>query len=234
MISVLMPTYRRPQLLLRALQSLQAQAYASWEALVVDDGDGKGIAAAQALSDPRIRGFANRGKGQVDARNTALEQSGGEFIALLDDDDWLLDPQHFRLAVQALQEPALLYRGGYLVREEKATQVERTPFQYVATPERMRRDNLVLATGVCYPKAFHAQLGPFDREVSDYWDWDWYLRVMDAGYPLVQLPGLGVAVAIHGANMSYSTRQSERQQNLDRLCAKHGLEGVVLKDHGSL
>ena len=39
MVSVLIPTYNRPQLLLRALRSLQLQLYPDWEAVVVDDGD---------------------------------------------------------------------------------------------------------------------------------------------------------------------------------------------------
>jgi glycosyltransferase involved in cell wall biosynthesis len=234
MVSLLIPTYKRPHLLLRALQSLQGQSNPGWEALVVDDGDGESEAVIASLKDARIKGLRNRGKGQVDARNTALAHAQGHLIGLLDDDDWLLDPHHLELAQQALQqEAALLYRGGYLVQEEEG-QVKQTPFQYLATPERMQRDNVILASGLCYPRSFHQHLGPFDSQVNDYWDWDWYLRVLAAGYPLIQLPGLGVAVALHGANMSYGGRIAERQRNLDKLCKKHGLKGVVLKDHGSL
>lgn len=59
----------------------------------------------------------------------------------------------------------------------------------------------------------------FGPEMSDYWDW--CLRIVLAGYPLIQLPGQGAAVAIHGANTSYSSQALERQKNLDNLCAKH-------------
>lgn len=232
MVSIIIPTHNRPRLLLRALASLQAQLYPSWEALVVDDGDGTGLGAAQSLGDARVRGLRNRGKGQVHARNTGLEVASGEAIALLDDDDWWLDPTHLLRALRVLREgPALVYRGGYLVSEREGIELERTPFDFRATSEMLRKDNLLLATGLVYPKEFHQQLGFFDPDMADYWDWDWYLRVTGAGLPLVQLPGRGVAVSMHGGNMSYSARPQERQRNLDSLCAKHGLSGIVLKDH---
>jgi len=211
---------------------LQLQLFPDWEALVVDDGDGSGILAAHNLRDPRITGLRNEGKGQVDARNTGLAQASGQIIALLDDDDWLLEPTHLHRVVRALgAEPALAYRGGYLVYERDGLELERFPFDFRATPESLRQDNLLLASGVAYPRYFHQELGLFDPEMSDYWDWDWYLRVVAAGYPLLGLPGRGVAVSLHGANMSYSARLQERQRNLDKLAAKHGLSGVVLKDH---
>ncbi|MER3482616.1 MAG: glycosyl transferase family 2 [Meiothermus sp.] len=232
MVSVLIPTFNRPHLLTRALHSLQAQLYPDWEALVVDDGDGSGMGAAQSLGDARVRGVKNQGKGQVYARNTALQAAKGETIALLDDDDWWEDPTHLHRVVRVLKSgPALVYRGGYLVYERDGLELGRLPFDLCATPASLRQDNTILATGIAYPKAFHDELGGFDPEVSDYWDWDWYLRVTEAGYPLVQLPGRGVAVSMHGGNMSYGSRQDERQQNLDRLSTKHGLNGIRLKDH---
>lgn len=232
---MLIPTFRRPHLLRRALASLQRQTLESWQAVVIDDGAGEGLAEAESLRDPRIVARANQGKGQVDARNTALELAQGQAVALLDDDDWIEDPQHLTKALNALaHRPALVYRGGWLVRLEGQQELSRIAFNQIASPEKLRKDNLILATGVVYPRAFHEQLGRFDPKMSDYWDWDWYLRVTGAGHPLHKLRGLGVMVAQHGANMSYGARVDERRANLASLCAKHGLEGVELKDHGSI
>ncbi len=232
MVSVIIPTYNRPQLLLRALRSLQLQLYTDWEALVVDDGDGTGILAAHSLRDPRIIGVRNQGQGQVEARNTGLVQASGQVVALLDDDDWWLDPTHLHRVVRALKAQAgLVYRGGYLVLERDGLELERIPFDNQATPHSLLRDNHLLATGAAYPRTLHDELGPFDPEMADYWDWDWYLRVSRAGYPLIQLPGRGVAVSVHGANMSYAARLEERRRNLEKLAQKHGLGRLELKDH---
>ena len=234
-VSVLIPTFKRPHLLRRALGSLQRQSLEAWEALVVDDGGGEGIAEVATLRDKRISARPNQGKGQVAARNTALGLAQSPIIALLDDDDWLEDPHHLTKALKALSHrPALIYRGGWLVQFEGEKEVSRTAFSTTASPEKLQKDNLILATGVVYPKAFHRELGGFDPLMFDYWDWDWYLRVCKAGHPLHKLRGLGVMVAQHGANMSYGSRLDERQKNLERLCIKHGLKGVELKDHSIL
>ncbi|RIH87578.1 UDP-Glc:alpha-D-GlcNAc-diphosphoundecaprenol beta-1,3-glucosyltransferase WfgD [Meiothermus luteus] len=232
MVSILVPTFNRPSLLLRALRSLQLQLYPDWEAIVVDDGDGAGLQAARGLGDPRVVAVPSQGRGQVAARNTGLGWAKGAYIALLDDDDWWQDPTHLYRVVRALRaQDGLVYRGGYLVYERDGLELERIPFDHRATPEALRKDNLLLASGVAYPCRLHDELGPFDPEMDDYWDWDWYLRVVGAGYPLLGLPGRGVVVSVHGANMSYAARKEERRRNLERLCAKHGLVGVELKDH---
>ncbi len=232
MISVLIPTRSRPDSLRQALASLLRQTFTRFEAVVVDDGEGEGMEVVAGLADPRLRALPNPGRGQVEARNTGLAQASGQIIALLDDDDWWLDPTHLHRVVRALKAQAgLVYRGGYLVLERDGLELERIPFDFSASPQSLQSDNHLLASGTAYPRFLHDQLGPFDPEMADYWDWDWYLRVVGAGYPLIQLPGRGVAVSMHGGNMSYAARLEERQKNLDRLSSKHGLGQLKLKDH---
>lgn len=231
MVNILMATFRRPRLLLRALRSLQMQTYSDWVALVCDDGEGEGIEAAHSLNDPRIQAFANQGKGQVDARNTALQHTTGDVVALLDDDDWWEDPSHLHLVLRALRPgPALVYRTGWLVTERDGLELSRQAFEQTATQQSLRENNTLLASSVAYPKTFHDEFGLFDHQIADYWDWDWWLRVT-AKYPLVRVPGPGVAISMHGGNVSYGVRREERQAALNRLCVKHGLVGIELKDH---
>lgn len=231
MVSLLIPTYNRPTRLARALAALQAQTYPHWQALVIDDGDQRGLELAHSLQDPRIQAHPNRGKGQVDARNFALELAQGELIALLDDDDWWTDCFHLEQVVQRLEQgPALVYRTGWLVRDPESQTAQWVPFDHEATDQSLRHNNTLLGSSIAYPRRFHQELGLFDGEISDYWDWDWYLRVSPQ-YPLHRVPGRGVAIGVHGANTSYGGRRAERQAALDRLCHKHGLSGITLKDH---
>ena len=83
-VSAIVPTYRRPNGLRHALASLRAQGHADWEAIVVDDGDGEGLEALRGWGDPRVVAFRNPGRGQVDARNWALEAARGEVVLWLD------------------------------------------------------------------------------------------------------------------------------------------------------
>jgi glycosyltransferase involved in cell wall biosynthesis len=91
-ISVVIPTLRRPKLLLRALNSVFAQTYGPIDVVVVVDGpDPETVAALQSVSDPRLQVIVNeRSLTAAGARNAGVALAQGEWIAFLDDDDeWL-------------------------------------------------------------------------------------------------------------------------------------------------
>ena len=90
-VSIIIPTYNRSSLLPRAIASVQAQTYAGWEMLVVDDASTDSTVAdvsALAAADPRIRLILNtRGPGPAGARNAGLAQCCADWVAFLDSDD---------------------------------------------------------------------------------------------------------------------------------------------------
>jgi glycosyltransferase involved in cell wall biosynthesis len=74
-----------------ALGSLLAQVWKDWECIFVDDGStDRSFDVAMSLGDPRIRAFrfnTNRGRGA--ARQFALENAQGDYLCVLDADDWM-------------------------------------------------------------------------------------------------------------------------------------------------
>jgi glycosyltransferase involved in cell wall biosynthesis len=90
-VSIIIPTYNRAGLLPAAITSVQAQTYAAWELIVVDDGSNDATpeeVAALAAADPRIRLVANTGRhGPAGARNAGLAQCRTSWVAFLDSDD---------------------------------------------------------------------------------------------------------------------------------------------------
>jgi glycosyltransferase involved in cell wall biosynthesis len=90
-ISVIIPTYNRPHLLPRALESVASQAHSDVEVIVVDDASTHGIEAIVAKYASRLPGLIfirhDTNKGVNAARNTALQRATGELICFLDDDD---------------------------------------------------------------------------------------------------------------------------------------------------
>ncbi|MGY2893088.1 glycosyltransferase family 2 protein [Deinococcus sp. UYEF24] len=234
-ISLITPTRGRPDLLLRTIASVQRQTLTDWELIVVDDGDGSGMVAAQGLGDLRIRAFQNPGAGQVDARNAAVVQAQAEVIHLLDDDDRWADEAHLEQVLERLQAgPGLVYRGGWLVLEEVAgdgwTERERLSFGLPVTAESLRTDNTLLTSGVAYPRVFHDELGAFDVELGNYWDWDWFLRVAGR-YPLLALHPPAVLMSWRTSNTSRDPHEPARVQFLNRLRGKHGLGELASKNH---
>lgn len=108
-ISVIVPIFNLGVFGVAAVQSLLAQEFADFEALLVDDGsdDGSGTAAfAAAGGDPRFRLLRQDNQGLPAARNRALAAARGRFIAFLDGDD------RYSPAFLGRMRAALLADGG--------------------------------------------------------------------------------------------------------------------------
>lgn len=230
LVSVIIPTCRRPERLAKALGSLRAQSYGCWQAVVVDDCDGAVLELVQRLADPRIRAVMNTGKGQVSARNLAIGLSTGEVIAWLDDDDWWEDVFHLEhvVAVHRLSS-VLVHRYGWIVHEGQGFTQHWEIFDLPACSRSLRSDNSILTSSVSYPRVWHDRLGMLDESLGSYFDWDWYLRVMDAGYPLKTLASCGVCYLVHGSNVS-TGKSAVREKNFRDFCNKHGLS-LEQKNH---
>lgn len=89
-ISIVVPVYKGVRFLKEALESVRAQTFADWECLCVDDGsrDGSAVLLDElAAAEPRFRVFHRENGGTSVARNFALGQARGRYIAFLDEDD---------------------------------------------------------------------------------------------------------------------------------------------------
>lgn len=104
LLSVIIPTRNRPQLLRQALQSLTEQTLQSWEAIVVDDASTPAVKAADVArccgSRVRLVTHAVR-QGGAAAKNTGLRTATSRLITFLDDDD-LLAPEYLARAADVL------------------------------------------------------------------------------------------------------------------------------------
>jgi len=91
-VSVVIPTYKRPQLVRRALESVLAQTMANLELIVVVDGlDAETRESLGAVRDGRLTVHVpDRRLGNADARNAGVALARAKWVAFLDDDDaWL-------------------------------------------------------------------------------------------------------------------------------------------------
>jgi glycosyltransferase involved in cell wall biosynthesis len=103
-VSVAVPTWNRAHLVERAVRSALAQTFRDFELLVVDDGSTDRTSAVVAgIADPRLRYIRHDGNGGISrARNTAISEVRGEWIAFLDDDnEWAPDYLDRQLAFAA-------------------------------------------------------------------------------------------------------------------------------------
>ena len=145
LVSVIIPTYNRADLIRQAVDSVFFQSYQNWEIIIVDDNSQDNTAEV-------IQGIANQGKpiqyhrhsrnlGGSAARNTGIKQAQGEYIAFLDSDDvWL--PQKLELQLKAIakkncSEPIVSY-----TKFQKSSSVF---YQPSVLPRRGKKTNETIA-----------------------------------------------------------------------------------------
>lgn len=107
-VSVVIPTYKRPEMLERAIMSVKKQTYGNIEIIVVDD-NGEGT-KEQIETKRIIEQFSDvkyivhaKNKGGSAARNSGWKVASGNYITFLDDDDEILEDKIF-LQVKRLEE----------------------------------------------------------------------------------------------------------------------------------
>jgi glycosyltransferase involved in cell wall biosynthesis len=102
LISIVIPTRNRPQLVLRAVESARRQTYRPIQIVVVVDGpDGDSVTALRGVQDEHLKIVAlEENVGGSEARNTGVREASGTWIALLDDDDeWLPEKLEKQMAL---------------------------------------------------------------------------------------------------------------------------------------
>src|SRR5947209_17413292 len=115
-VSIIIPAYNTAGLIKGCLDSVFSQTYSDFETLVINDGSPDTLELEQVLQPymDRIIYLKQENKRAAGARNTAIRNARGEFLAFLDSDDcWL--PCHLAAQMNRLAEDTaldLVYANG--------------------------------------------------------------------------------------------------------------------------
>ena len=226
MVSALVATRGRPQLVRETVQAVVEQTYPGQiECLVIHDQE-QPDASLELLGRPDrpVTVIASRSEGLAAARNTGLDVASGEIIATCDDDDtW--HPRKLELQVQRLlDQPDLLVVGsGIRLRLPEGKVAEWFGRADRIDPKlllRSRVKELHSSTLVMRRDAF-AKAGQYDEELPFGYaeDYDWVLRAARVGrIGVVRTPLADIRKDVQ----SYYTGQSERTVvALEHFLAKH-------------
>lgn len=101
-VSVVIPTYNQPRLLVETLQSVFAQTFSDYEIIVVNDGSTDDTLQQLRPYSKRIKVVSQKNAGTGAARNRGIAEARGKYIALLDHDD-LWEPAKLAAQVEFLE-----------------------------------------------------------------------------------------------------------------------------------
>lgn len=211
LVSVVVPTADRPQLVVRAVRSALAQTLCDVEIVVVVDGpDPATTNALTAIDDARLRVHElPRRHGVGDARNAGVDLARAEWVALLDDDDeWLPDKLALQLAVaRASSHVRPIVSCRFVARDERGDAIRprrlpdrgEDPSEYLFCQRGLRGgEGAVLPSTILAPASLlrgvrfrHARL-PYEGS-------DWVLRALRAdGAGLEFVPDARPLAIFHG------------------------------------
>jgi glycosyltransferase involved in cell wall biosynthesis len=204
LVSVVLPTYNRPERLVDAAESVAAQTYDPIELIVVDDHSDRpahevlppetvGRSAASVSTTTatgersddggveRLRHLRHdRNRGANAARNSGIEAARGEFVALLDDDDrWA--PEKIARQVERFREAGesvgVVYTGTRYVGPDGAEQLTERARGYEDTTRAILVGKRIgeFPTAMVRREVFD-DAGLPDERFPSWQDREWYLR----------------------------------------------------------
>lgn len=196
-VSVVIPAFDRAEMIGQAIASVQQQSYAQIELLVVDDGstDGTGD-VARALEGVTVVRTSNGGV--ASARNVGLEHAKGILITFLDSDD-LMPPGRLERDVATLGRQREW--AGVLGRQEWFTDGAVMP-AWVHKADGEVGD--VQPCSGLFRREVFEQVGGFDPVLTHTEDFDWLVRVRDAGFVVPLLDDVVVIRRMHPGNASHA------------------------------
>jgi glycosyltransferase involved in cell wall biosynthesis len=191
MISIVIPTYHRADLLSRLLNSIHAQIYNDFEVIVVDDASPnvEDYLPVIEAARRRFRQFTylrlESNSGAPRARNVGISQARGEWLALVDDDDeWLPEKLELQYAIVKHAPPnvGLIYTWTRALGSKGQLLYESTPDIEGSVERYIFTTNFIMSPSVMVRRQVFVRVGGFDEDLPSCQDWDMWARILGAGY----------------------------------------------------
>ena len=228
-ISVILTTYERRELVARALASVFAQTTAACEAIVVDDGSTDGTAEFLRHQPIQLLRVPHSGNPAV-ARNAGLDRARGDLIAFLDSDDALRPNALEDLSDALIAQPAAGFAYG---------DYEPDPGHRPLAPpvgdifDRLLESDFLVTGAVLFRRSLLSAVGPLDPSCSPAEDWDYWLRLA-ARADAVHVARTVIDIGITADSVSRAPGGSMYAANLRltrkalRWCHAHRPESIAL------
>jgi glycosyltransferase involved in cell wall biosynthesis len=188
-VSIIMLTFNRPQFIGRAIQSAVDQHFRDWELIIVQDGNNEHIVRVvnQWLKrEPRIRYFHRPQPGNIaNACNYGIARARGEYIAILDDDDYWVCADKLSKQIHFLDENPEYAGcgGGVIVIDEHG--VEQLRYLKPEDDADIRRHalfaNPLAHSTSMFRKCAGEMVGLYEESLAGFQDWDLWLKLGQVG-----------------------------------------------------
>jgi glycosyltransferase involved in cell wall biosynthesis len=185
-ISVIIPAYNCDRYIAEAVESVLNQTHTSYEVIVVDDGSSDRTRAVLEPYFDRIHYLYQSNQGVSAARNLGIQRARGEFIALLDADDFFLpDKLAAQVACFEAQPDLGIVHSGWQLVDQSGQQVLSCQEPWLVLPQLDLQTWLlwrpVFPGSMMFRRSWLERVGGFDLRFPPVEDVDLVLRLTAAG-----------------------------------------------------
>ncbi len=184
--SVIVPTYNQDQYLGAALDTLLAQTFTNWEAVIVNDGstdNTKDVIDKYLLFDKRFRAFHKENGGVATALNVGIENARGEWICWLSSDDWYEADklEHHYNAIVEHPDIQFFISHWFIYLQQTGQKIKQGLWLDIPDKEfqvsRFFWANYVHGNSIAINKSVFQNVGVFDEALRQGQDFDMWLRI---------------------------------------------------------
>jgi glycosyltransferase involved in cell wall biosynthesis len=226
-VSVLMLTFDRPQFIGKAIESILSQQFQNWELLVVHDGPNQEIPVIMQewqQRDCRIHYFRRTVPGNIaEATNFGLANARGEYIAILDDDDYWACPDKLSKQTDYLdRHPDYCCCGGGVIVVDPGGQEQMRylkPEHDDRIKHRALMANPLAHSTTLYRREPALKVGGYDETLAGFQDWDLWLKLGKLG-KLYNFPDYFLYYRVWQGSGSFSQSKRNTEAAL-RITRRH-------------
>jgi len=224
-VSVIICTYNREELIKRSIKSVLSQSFTDFELIIIDDAsDDKTKDVATSFNDSRIKYFKNDiNRGISKSRNKGCQIAEGEYIAMLDSDDWWLNDDKLKRQVEYLESnPAVGLMGTGIVLYDKDNNFIKEEI-FSGEDNKIRKKilskNQFAQSSVVFRRDAYIAAGGYDESLTVCEDLDLWLKIGTK----YQLANLEEAMTAYYVNPDGISKLDKKRLNkvTDQLIEKY-------------
>lgn len=233
-ISVITPTHNRKEMLIEAIQSVQASVFdpasnVSFEHIIYDDASTDGTEELFKKNTwANVLYFRNEErKGQSFCRNRAVDKASGDYVFILDDDDLVLKRTLSNFATAATQNPETQWFFGefiivnkersYFIGQDYVGHTYHNPKEWL---EMILEDKDFLPSSILIKKELYTEVGGFDETLSITDDTDLNIRFLLKNAMPLHCTFISHIRRLHNSNISAGIVHRQYREPLKKKYAK--------------
>lgn len=216
-ISICIPAYKKPEYVVRAIQSILKQTYKEVEVVISDDSPNEDIKIAiqPYISELDIKFYHNQPALKSPMNwNNALDKATGDYVMLLHQDDWLHDSSALEIYIASFRSHP---EAGFVFCKNTAIQPDGEVINLQAIKSLLgnmtQKPHHILRANVIGPPSnvMLKKSIPIRYDENYIWlvDVDYYVQLLEAGHSYVYLDQHLVSIGLHEDQTTVFCRNNE-------------------------